>query len=297
MSGRTLQGAIILLVIGNLAAIFSDIIIKVQGSDIPLFQFVFMRLLCTLAILAPFLPMIDRKQLFRGTRIHLVRAQISIIGVACMVVALTNLPLATANALFYAAPLIVMVLAVAVFRERATGLSVFAVISGFIGILVILRPLEFSWQGVSALVAAAALGTNALLVRKLPWGQSMAHILLLTHVYGLPVALVLMLWEGAAWDWTLMTAALGSAVFILGYHTTVILAYRHVAANQVTSAEYTGLIWAIAFGWWWFQEVPDVWFFIGSALIVGPLVLLSLAERRRTRGTTPVAAQPATHPD
>lgn len=297
MSGRTLQGAIILLVIGNLAAIFSDIIIKVQGSDIPLFQFVFMRLLCTLAILAPFLPMIDRKQLFRGTHIHLVRAQISIIGVACMVVALTNLPLATANALFYAAPLIVMVLAVAVFRERATGLSVFAVISGFIGILVILRPLEFSWQGVSALVAAAALGTNALLVRKLPRGQSMAHILVLTHVYGLPVALVLMLWEGAAWDWTLMTAAFGSAVFILGYHTTVILAYRHVAANQVTSAEYTGLIWAIALGWWWFQEVPDAWFFIGSALIVGPLVLLSLAERRRKRVTTPAATQPATHPD
>ena len=94
-----------------------------------------------------------------------------------------------------------------------------------------------------------------------------------------------------------MTAAFGSAVFILGYHTTVILAYRHVAANQVTSAEYTGLIWAIALGWWWFQEVPDAWFFIGSALIVGPLVLLSLAERRRKRVTTPAATQPATHPD
>ncbi|WP_290652490.1 DMT family transporter [Aquisalimonas sp.] len=283
MTGRTVHSAIILLVIGNLLAIFSDAIIKWQGGEIPVLQFVFMRLLCTLAVLAPLLPLIDRDNLFRGTRIHLLRAHISIVGVLCMVIALTNLPLATANALFYAAPLLVMTLGVVMFRERTTPLSVLAVISGFAGILIILRPLEFTWQGVSALGAAAALGINALLVRKLPRGQSMVHTLVLTHVYGLPAALALMLWEGAAWDWGLMIAAFGSALFILGYSATVLLAYRHVAANRVTSAEYTGLIWAIGFGWLWFGEVPDLWFFAGSVLIVGPLVLLSLAEHRGLR--------------
>ncbi|MFV8834443.1 DMT family transporter [Aquisalimonas sp.] len=283
MSGKTVHSAIVLLVIGNLLAIFSDIIIKTQGGDMPALQFVFLRVLCTLLLLLPFLPMIDRGALFRGTRIHVVRAHISLVGVFCMVVALVNLPLATANALFYAAPLIVMVLAVVIFRERATGLSILAVISGFIGIIVILRPMEFSWQGISALGAAAALGLNALLVRKLPAGQSMAHTLILTHIYAVPAAFALAVWEGAPWDWSLVPAAMGSALFILGYNGSVILAYRSVAANQVTSAEYTGLIWAIAFGWLWFQEIPDAWFVVGSVLIVGPLVLISLAEKRRLR--------------
>ncbi|MEX1056695.1 MAG: hypothetical protein WED11_03090, partial [Natronospirillum sp.] len=78
---------------------------------------------------------------------------------------------------------------------------------------------------------------------------------------------------------------------ILCYNLTVLLAYRHVAANQVTSAEYTGLIWAILLGWILFAEVPDVWFIIGSTLIVGPLVLLSLNERKRVRQTRRAASQ------
>ncbi len=285
MSGRTVHSAIILLTIGNLLAIFSDIIIKWQGevTDLPVLQFVFMRVLITVLILLPLWRHIDTAALLRGSRIHAIRAHISMVGLFCMVIALTTLPLATANALFYATPMLVMALAVLFFRERATVLSLAAVVSGFVGILVILRPEELSWAAFSALGAAFALATNALLVRKLPRGQSTAHTLVLTHVYALPVALLLALWEGAAWDWGVFVAAAGSAVFILGYHTSVLWAYRHVAANQVTSAEYTGLIWAVLFGWWWFAEVPDIWFFLGSALIVGPLVGLGMVERRRLR--------------
>ena len=285
MSGRTVHSAIVLLTIGNLLAIFSDIIIKLQGEagDLPVLQFVFMRVLLTVAILLPLWRHIDADALWRGSRIHAVRAHISMVGLFCMVIALTTLPLATANALFYATPLLVMVLAVVFFGERVTWLSMLAVVSGFAGILVILRPVELSWAAFSGVGAAFALGTNALLVRKLPAGQSTAHTLVLTHIYALPTALLMALWEGAAWDWGLLLAAGGSAVFILGYNTSVLLAYRHVAANQVTSAEYTGLIWAVLFGWWWFAEVPDLWFVLGSTMIVGPLMALGVVERRRLR--------------
>lgn len=43
MSGRTLNGAIAVLVLGNFLAMFSDVLINWQGGDIPIFQFVFMR--------------------------------------------------------------------------------------------------------------------------------------------------------------------------------------------------------------------------------------------------------------
>ncbi|MCK8514771.1 DMT family transporter [Methylonatrum kenyense] len=281
MSGKTARGAILLLVIGNLLAILSDIIVKAQGSDVPVLQFLFMRVLCTLAILLPFWPLLDHRGLGRGTAVHVARAHIGLVGVLCMVVALVHLPLATANALFYAAPLVILLLAVVLFRERVSVLGVTAVVLGFAGILLILRPLDFGWYSLSGLGAAAALALSALLVRKLPRSQNTMDVLFLTHVYALPAALLLMLWEGAPWDWRLLAAAMGSALMILGYSTTVILAYRDVAANRVTSAEYTGLIWAVLLGWLLFAEVPDAWFFAGATLIVVPLVLLGLSERQR----------------
>ena len=83
--------------------------------------------------------------------------------------------LATANTVFYAAPILVMVLSVILFREKLTPLSVFAVFSGFGGIVVILRPVEFNWAAIAALASAFALAINAVMVRRLPKQQSTVH--------------------------------------------------------------------------------------------------------------------------
>jgi len=118
-----------------------------------------------------------------------------------------------------------MLLSVLIFRERLSLLNLSAVVSGFVGILVILRPVELGWGAL---------------------------------------------------------AALGSELFILGYNITVLLAYRQVDACQVTSAEYTGLIWAVLIGWIGFNEMPDLWFAVGSAMIVVPLILVGLRSRQRS---------------
>lgn len=284
MPGKTVNSAIILLVAGNAMAIVSDVFIKIMEPGAPVFQFTFLRSLLTLALLLPLYRQVNRARLFEGFGVHLARSQIHLVGILCMVVALTSLPLATANAVFYAAPIIVMLLSVVIFRERLTPLSVLAVVSGFAGIVVILRPVEISWTAISALGAAAALAVSAVMVRQLPEGQSTVHKLFLNYLLMIPASLALALWEGARWDSGILVSALGSAVFILGYNVTVLLAYRVVDANQVTSAEYTGLIWAVAVGWLWFNEVPDLWFLAGSAMIVVPLVLLGLRRRQRIPG-------------
>lgn len=283
MPGRTVNSAIWLLVIGNALALVSDALIKWQGAEIPIFQFVFVRTLCAMAILLPLMSMIDRQRLFAGWRMHLVRAHISLMGISCMVVALSTLPLATANALFYAAPILVMVIAVVFFHEKLTPLSLFAVISGFVGILVILRPVAISWSSLSAIGVACSLAINIVLIRKLPGGQSMVHTLQLTHLLMLPAAFLLMMWENEPFDWTILFTAFGSAFFILCYNFTVLMAYRWVAANEVTSAEYTGLLWALLGGWVFFDEAPDIWFIIGSSMIVVPLILIGLKERKRAK--------------
>ncbi len=283
MSGKTVGGAILLLVIGNAMALVSDVLIKLLEPGTPIFQFAFLRSLLTLLCLLPFMGQLNRQFLFAGFRVHAIRAHVHLAGTAFMVVALTQLPLATANAVFYAAPILVMVLSVLFFRESLSPLSLIAVISGFTGILLILRPTSISWAALAALATALTLAISAVLVRKLPRQQSTVHKLFLNYLLILPAAGALAWWEGAPWDTGLLFSAAGSAVFILAYNVTVLLAYRQVAANQVTSAEYTGLIWAVLIGWIGFGEVPDLWFAVGSAMIVVPLILLGLRSRRQSQ--------------
>jgi drug/metabolite transporter (DMT)-like permease len=282
MSGKTVNSAILLLIIGNAMALICDVFIKLMEPGAPIFQFAFLRCIITLLLLLPLAGQLNRKHLFTGLKVHAARAHIHLVGLVCMVIGLTKLPLATANAVFYAAPILVMVLAALIFQEKLSTMSVIAVFSGFSGIVVILRPVEFNWAAIAALAAALTLAINAVMVRKLPKEQTTVHKLLLNYLLIIPAAGALALWEGAAWDSSILISAGGSAVFILGYNITVLLAYKQVDANQVTSAEYTGLIWAVLIGWIGFNEMPDLWFAVGSAMIVVPLILVGLRSRDRS---------------
>lgn len=292
MSGKTVNSAILLLIIGNAMALISDVFIKLMEPGAPIFQFAFLRCVITLLLLLPLAGQLNRKHLFTGLKVHAARAHIHLVGLLCMVIGLANLPLATANAVFYAAPILVMVLAALIFQEKLSTMSVIAVFGGFGGIVVILRPVEFNWAAIAALAAALTLAINAVMVRKLPKEQTTVHKLLLNYLLIIPAAGALALWEGAAWDSGILISAGGSAVFILGYNITVLLAYKQVDANQVTSAEYTGLIWAVLIGWIGFNEMPDLWFAVGSAMIVVPLILVGLRSRDRSHRV--IQAYPAT---
>tara|TARA_R110002072_G_scaffold170552_2_gene324213 strand:- start:153887 stop:154762 length:876 start_codon:yes stop_codon:yes gene_type:complete len=283
MSGKTLRSAILLLIVGNALAVLSDVVVKMMGTDAPVFQFMFIRTLITIGLLLPFYREFNLARPFEGLLIHSIRSITALFGIYCMVIALTNLPLATANAVFYLAPLMVMLLAVVIFHEKLTWLAALAVLSGFVGTLVILRPTEFNWGALAALGGAAALAVNAVLVRLLPTGQTTMHKLMVSHLLMVPPAAILFGLElrgtDSQWRPDILIYALGSGALILVYSMTVLLAYRTMDAHKVTSAEYTGLIWAVLIGWVWFSETPDVWFMIGSLMIVVPLVLLGIKQR------------------
>lgn len=284
-SGKHLNTAILLLVAGNFMAIIADVIVKIMGSDAPVFQHMFVRTLIIIVLLSTLYRQLDWQTPLSGVGFHLLRAMFNVIGMFAIITALTLLPLATANAVFYLAPILVMLLAVVLFRERLTRWSLLAVISGFLGVIVILRPVELGWGALAALAGAWALAFNAVLVRKLPKHQSTVHKLMMSNLLALPVIFTLFIWEfmtgDTGWHRGAILAAAGSSVFVMAYSISVLKAYKTVDANQVTSAEYTGLIWAALIGWIWFAEVPDLWFVAGSAMIVIPLVLLSLQQNRQ----------------
>src|SRR5699024_12516378 len=118
-------------------------------------------------------------------------------------------------------------------------------VGGLSGVMIVLRPTQMNLAGLAALGLAVALAISAVLVRKLPRDQPVTHSLLLNYMFSLPAALLLALIEGAPVDFVSMGAAFGSALFVLGYNMTVIMAYKHVDANKVTASDYTGNVSAV----------------------------------------------------
>lgn len=273
--------AMTLLIVGNLVAVFSDALIKTLDANTAIFQFVFFRQLTAVLILAPFCFSTSRKSFIDGLKWHALRAHIWLIGAIFMVIAINAMPLATANAIFYAAPLIMLPMAMMAFSEKLTKHSVAAGMLGFAGVLVVIRPTELNWAAIAALVVAFTLAANNLLIRKLPTHQTVAQTLLLTNLAGMPASLGLAVWEGQPWDWAPLLTAAGSSAFILIYAATCVIAYRSAESNKIASAEYSGLLGAVGVGLLWFDEVPDLAMLIGTAMIILPLVWLAQIEKNK----------------
>ncbi|OIM99689.1 hypothetical protein BFR57_03750 [Idiomarina sp. MD25a] len=278
---KALIAAVLWLVLGNNVAILSDSLIKMLDSFDAPFQFVLLRQVSAVLILLPFIKLRGESLAPKGLRWHAARAHIWLFGTALMVLSLTTLPLATANALFYAAPMLTVVIARMAFKERVTWHSTVTVGLGMLGVLIIVNPTEFNPFAVAALLVAGSLAVNNLLIKKLPREHGILQTLFLTNLLGLPVGIAMAIWEGAVFEWQRMLFATGSTLFIMIYAATCIYAYRAVDSAKVTSAEYTGLIGAVAIGMVFFAEQPGLNFYIGSAMIVAPLIWQSWALQKK----------------
>ncbi|MDN5561315.1 MAG: DMT family transporter, partial [Psychrobacter sp.] len=244
--------AMTLLVLGNIIAVFSDALIKALPSETAVYQFILFRQCTAVLMLLPFCLINKKNKLFSNIKWHFVRSHVWLLGVIFMVLSLQALPLATANAIFYAAPLFVLPLGFLFYKDRLNFPTIAASILGFAGILVIVQPKQINLGAVFALIVAVTMALNNLLVRKLPQHHTVYQTLLLTNLLGIPFALGLAIWEGQPFDWRSLITAASSNVFILIYAGICVQVYRHIEAYKVSSAEYSGLLGAVVVGIIWF---------------------------------------------
>ena len=287
MSGRTVSSAILILVLGSFFATLCDVFIKMADVDVRIFQFTFFRAVFMCLILFPIAVhkylSSDKSTATLGLKLHFIRGNMWVLAGVLLTISLAELPLATANAVFYTAPIFIMLFGAFFYKERLSIDVVLAAILGFIGILVILRPTEITFSMISAILFAIVLAANSLLIKKLPQEQSMLYGLFVTQMFALPMVSILAIWEGEVFDLgNVMFAALSSVCSIL-YSVSCLIGYRYVESSKVTSAEYSGLIFAFLLGWWVFGETPDLGVFVGSLFVILPLLYLSHRDIRRLR--------------
>ncbi len=138
-------------------------------------------------------------------------------GCDSVVFAINAMPLATANAIFYAAPLMMLPLALVFFKEQLQSLLYCCWNIRLYGRSGHHSPEQIDWAAIAALIVALTIASNNLLIRKLPKHQTVAQTLLLTNLAGVPASLGLAIWEGREWDWSPLITAAGSSGFILIY--------------------------------------------------------------------------------
>ncbi|NOH97060.1 DMT family transporter [Vibrio sp. 99-70-13A1] len=272
---------ILLLVAGNFFASLSDVAVKTLQGDVQPFQYMFIRQLFSLVLITPlWLKQSRAQKKLQQKSITLIRAHLILIGSGCMVMAITYLPLATANAVFYTAPLLMLPLSVALLNEKPASGKVLATIIGFVGVLIVLRPSQFHWAALFALGTACTLALFNILVRKLPKEQTVITTLWWTTILSLPTSLILTVGYWQPISHTNIAFIALSAALILGYNGLAVLAYKKAYSSEIALAEYSGLIFVALFGALWFDEIPDWITLIGILLIVLPLAPLKRPKKK-----------------
>ena len=186
--------------------------------------------------------------------------------------ALTILPFATISAILQALPLIVAVGGALILKESVGWRRWIAILVGFVGVLVIIRPGFDSFEPASILMIFSVLfaAGRDLATRCLPKNLPSLLVSLATAVSICVVGAVLSTVQN---NWQPISASQIATLFIaacflfFGYQFLV-LAMRTGEIAYVVPYRYTSLIWAMAGGYFIFAEVPDEYTLIGSAIVV-----------------------------
>jgi drug/metabolite transporter (DMT)-like permease len=269
-------------------------LIRWLGDRVPLGQVVFFR--SAFAILPVLAIFAWRGELLAAVRTerpfgHLGRGMISVAGMFLSFAALARLPLADANALSFASPLITVALAALILKEQVRLYRWSAVAIGFVGVLVMLWPYldighmtgstEATIGAACALTAALTNAGSVIQTRRLTDSETTSSIVFYFSFICMLFGAVTLPFAWHAPNLPEFAALVGIG-FIGGIsHIFLTESYRWAPASVVAPFDYTAILWAFLFGYWLFGEIPTAYVFVGSGIVAASGLFVIWRERRR----------------
>ncbi len=262
--------------------------IRLASAQLHPFEIAFFRNLFGLVFALPLL-LRHGPGLLRTSRfsLYFARCAIGIASMLCGFWAIVNLPLAEAVSISYATPLFVTIGAVLVLGEVVRIRRWTAVLVGFIGVLLIVRPgaASFSVHTLAALAAAALSGCVAISIKFLSRTEKPDAIVLYTTLLWVPMSLLpaLFVWvwpQGVIWLWIVLAGFFGTAGHMLWTR-----ALKLGDASLLTPISFVQVLVVGLYGWLLFGEVIDRWTAFGAAIILGSNYYIALREAKLARQT------------
>ena len=213
---------------------------------------------------------------------HFLRGGLWIIAATMFFSSLSMLGLAEATALAFVAPILITALSALVLKETVGPRRWLAVLVGFCGVLIVVRPGSATFQPASLLALGTAffyallmLGSRLVDARESVWTM----LLYLTGSSAVLLSFIVpFIWVPVRTeDWLLFA---GVAIFGTAGITMITQAFRMAPASIIAPLDYTALIWASLLGWLFWGDLPDLATYLGAAIIAGSGIFIVLREAR-----------------
>ena len=288
-----------LLAIGaTLFVSFMGACVKLMSNDLHPIIICFYRCLMSLIIVTPFI-IKNNFQAFQtdNMRLQILRALINIISMICWFTAIGMMHLEKATALGFTTPLFTTVLAVIILGEVIRFHRTAALLLGFIGILIIIRPgyVPFEFGTVLMLIASFSFSFVLIFVKKLSATDSSLTIIFYHLLYMTPAFFILSLfyWQSISFNQLVIFSLMGSSGLLS--HWCLAQAFKMSDTTFVMPLQFTKLIWASLIGLFIFAEQPDIWTWVGGIIIFISVVYITYREAFRKKGTSkPIQVDRAT---
>ena len=262
--------------------------VKLLSNDLHPIIICFYRCLMGLIIITPFVAANNFKAIkSSNTKLQLIRAGVNIVSMICWFTAIGIMHFEKATALGFTTPLFTTVLAVIVLGEVIRFHRTAALILGFIGIIIIIRPgyLPFEYGTLLMLAASLSFSFVLIFVKKLSATDSSITIIFYHLLFMTPVFFILSLffWETINLNQLIIFVFMGASGLLS--HWCLAQAFKFSDTTFVMPLQFTKLIWASLIGLFIFAEQPDIWTWIGGIVIFISVVYITYREAFKKKGT------------
>ena len=256
---------------------------KYLSSTLPVLQITWSRYFFTVVIVLPIMLIFFRKNLTwtEKPKLQLIRGLLLFCANILFFYSISIISLAKALTLAFIAPLIVTALSPVLLGEKVGFRRWAAVVIGFIGSLVVIRPgfVEFNLASIAALGTGILYGFYLIITRKLHDADNPLLTLLLTGIVGAILGTMIMptVWvQPTITEWYMMFAI---GFFASIGHLFLILSLKYADASKLAPFSYFEIVTNIIIGYFFFSHFPDNWTFLGLFIIILSGTYISRREK------------------
>jgi len=261
----------------------TDMISKVLTAEVPAAQVVWARYVFYLPVLIPMVMMQRAVLASAAPKLQVGRGLLFLGSTFFAMTAISHLPLAEMATIGFASPFATTIMSVLFLSEKVGVRRWSAIVVGFIGVLIVVRPggVAFGWPAALVLTGTVMWSLAFVITRRIgAHDRTLTTLVWTTGVGilgGLPLAVQVWTWPDAGL-WGLM--AVNGMGNVLGQFL-IIRAVERAAASIVIPFVYIQLAWATFYGWLIFDQTPDGGTLLGAAVIIGSGVYIWHRERVR----------------
>ena len=283
------QFAIFLIIISIVFGTLMGTFIKLAQEELNVFTTGFLRFFFGFLIITPYI-LKTKFEVFstKNLKIHILRSALNLPAMLLGFAALAMLPLEKMTAIHFIVPIIVTILAVIFLKEKIYLYRSIALVMGFLGMLIILRPgtIDISIGIYMALISSLIWSVVIILTKKVSKDDSAITILSHQYVYMslFSFPLVIYFWDQPSLKTIIFILCAAMSGTIL--HIALNHAYKLVDVTMTQPYSFLGLVVSSIIGYFVFSDKPDFYTWLGASVIFCGVLLISYRELQLNKEIT-----------